>query len=154
LRCCKPNDHRKVLIEPCATRPFPASQENRMMPFRLIRAALREPLVHFVAAGAVLFGIHGLIARDETPAADAARNVVSVSAADVEWLRGGFTRQWHRPPSVEELHMLAADLLREKLLAREAQSLGSPPTTRRAPPARAEDAVRRRGHGTARRSVR
>lgn len=90
----------------------------------ILSAAIREPLVHFLVAGATLFGAHAWLARGTATAADDPRHTVRVSAADVDWLRQGFTRQWHRPPSEQELGVLSADLLREELLAREAQSLG------------------------------
>ena len=91
---------------------------------RFLHAAVREPLIHFLFAGAAIFGLHAWVTRDAAPAADDPNRVVRVSAADVDWLRQGFAKQWRRSPTAQELQALVADLLREQLLAREAQALG------------------------------
>jgi hypothetical protein len=82
---------------------------------------LKEPLLHFLLAGALLFGVYGWPA--ENPSTDKARQI-QVSAGDVEWLAENWTRQWRRPPTREELRGLAIDYLNEQLLAREARAMG------------------------------
>jgi len=81
---------------------------------------LREPLVHFLLAGALLFGAYAWLNRSggEAP------RVVRISAAEVNWLKETWSRQWSRAPSEQELRGLVADYLKEVLLAREAKSLG------------------------------
>lgn len=81
---------------------------------------LREPLVHFVAAGAVLFAAYAWLdrGRREAPAA------IRVTAAEVEWLAGIWARQWQRRPDEEQLRGIVADYVKEQLLAREALKLG------------------------------
>jgi PPIC-type PPIASE domain len=85
---------------------------------------LKEPLLHFLLAGALLFGVYGWLNRPaENPSADKARQI-QVSAGDVAWLAENWTRQWQRPPTREELRGLAIDYLNEQLLAREARAMG------------------------------
>jgi parvulin-like peptidyl-prolyl isomerase len=84
------------------------------------RSWLREPLVHFVVAGALLFAVDAWRNRDAVEP----RGVVRITSADVEWLSATWTRQRQRAPSNEELRRLVADSVREELLAREARALG------------------------------
>jgi len=85
-----------------------------------MRAWLREPLVHFLVAGALLFAAHAWLDRggENEP------EVIRVTAAEVEWLAGIWERQWQRPPDAEQLRGIVADYIKEQLLAREALSLG------------------------------
>lgn len=85
---------------------------------------LKEPLVHFLLAGAALFGAYALVNRaPENANADNARRI-QISAGDVQWLAMNWTTQWRRPPTHEELRGLTEDYLNEQLLAREARALG------------------------------
>lgn len=90
---------------------------------RLLNIWLKEPLVHFLFAGALLFAAYGWLNRDKGDNATG-ELVVRVTAAQVEWLKESWARQWRRPPSEEELKGLVAAYLKEELLAREAQELG------------------------------
>lgn len=83
---------------------------------------LREPLVHFVAAGVVLFSAYAWL-NGSRPASDAIEPV-RIGAGEVEWLKETYSRQWLRPPDAEELQGLVNDLVGEELLAREAQAMG------------------------------
>lgn len=82
---------------------------------------LREPLLHFLALGGVLFAAHAALRPSEQAAPSA--SVVRITAADADWLRQMWERQWRRPPTDEELARLVADHLREEVLAREAKAL-------------------------------
>src|SRR5262245_30184259 len=84
---------------------------------------LREPLLHFLVAGAPLFAGYAVLNRAPTQETDPQREV-RISAGDVRWAAETWTRQWHRSPSSEELRGLVQDLLKEELLAREARELG------------------------------
>lgn len=85
---------------------------------------LKEPLLHFLLAGAVLFGAYSWINRAaEKPNANAATQI-RFHAADVQWLAENWTTQWRRPPTPDELRGLISDYLNEQLLAREARALG------------------------------
>lgn len=83
---------------------------------------LREPLLHFLAGGAILFGVHAWL--NPGPAdSDTASRQIRIGAGEVRWLAETWERQWRRPPTQEELNGLVANLLKEELLAREAKEL-------------------------------
>ncbi|WP_414474354.1 peptidyl-prolyl cis-trans isomerase [Microvirga sp. M2] len=81
----------------------------------------REPLLHFLTLGGLLFAAHAALRPSEqvVPLVP----VVRITAADADWLREMWTRQWRRPPTDEELSRLVADYLKEEVLAREAKAL-------------------------------
>lgn len=83
---------------------------------------LQEPLMHFLAGGAILFGIHAWLNPESADFATASRQI-RIGAGEVRWLAETWERQWRRPPTQEELNGLVANLLREELLAREAKEL-------------------------------
>ncbi|MBM6595079.1 hypothetical protein [Microvirga pudoricolor] len=82
---------------------------------------LKEPLLHFVVLGGLLFAAYSAFgtARQEIQPLP----VIRMTAADAEWLKGMWTRQWGRPPTDEELSGLVADHLKEEMPAREARVL-------------------------------
>jgi hypothetical protein len=82
----------------------------------------KDPLLHFVVAGAILFAGYVLINRGETdtPSTDP----IQIGEGKVRWLKETFANQWQRPPTDDELRGLVVGLLEEELLAREAKTLG------------------------------
>ena len=83
------------------------------------RRWLREPLVHFLVLGAVLFLI-GTRSRDtSTTGRD-----IRVDPAEIESLAQGFRRTWLRPPTRAELEGLVEARIKEEVLYREALALG------------------------------
>jgi hypothetical protein len=98
--------------------PTPEIAANAMM------RVLKEPLLHFLLAGAALFGAYAWLNRAaENPIAGKAQQL-HVGTADVAWLAEIWTTQWRRPPTHEELRGLITDYVNEQLLAREARALG------------------------------
>lgn len=85
-----------------------------------MKSLLREPLVHFLALGALLFA---LFAWKGGGAAGGSGRVV-VTAARVDQLAAGFARTWQRRPTDAELKGLVDDFVREEVAAREAVALG------------------------------
>ena len=57
---------------------------------------LRDPLLHFVLLGAVLFGAYALVTGGFS-SSDARR--VEIGEAEIELLAGTFERLWSRPPA-------------------------------------------------------
>ena len=55
---------------------------------------LREPLLHFLVIGAVLFGVYQLATGDET-----APDEIIVSAGQIASLEAIFSQTWQRPPT-------------------------------------------------------
>lgn len=82
---------------------------------------LKEPLLHFLVIGAVLFGAYAWLNRD---GGDAGVRQVRLAESDVRWLKETFVLQWQREPTDEELRALVRDFVKEELLARQAQELG------------------------------
>ncbi len=79
----------------------------------------REPLLHFVVLGGLLFAAYSWLRRGEVEAVP----VVRITANEVAWLKETWSRQWRREPSREELRGLVTDFLKEELLAREARAM-------------------------------
>ena len=68
------------------------SLEVAVLPMRL----LREPLLYFAVAGAILFAGHEWLNRDQTETA--AGEPVRIGAGEVRWLEETFANQWMRHP--------------------------------------------------------
>jgi hypothetical protein len=81
---------------------------------------LREPLLHFLLLGGLLFAIFG---RGGSDAGEADRQIV-VSDADIDRLAAAFSRTWHRPPDADEQQAQIQDYIREEVLYRTAVGLG------------------------------
>jgi parvulin-like peptidyl-prolyl isomerase len=83
----------------------------------ILIAAAREPLVHFLVIGAVIFaaimGVRGL-----------ERPTVRLEAQDIEQLAEYWASQAQRPPTKDELRGIIQDRIDEEILAREALRLG------------------------------
>ena len=84
-----------------------------------LRTWLREPLLHFLAAGAAIFLLYRLVGGGE----EGPREIV-VSEAQIESLAEGFARTWMRPPTAAEIRGLVDDYVREEVYYREAMTLG------------------------------
>jgi hypothetical protein len=82
---------------------------------------LKEPLLHFLLIGGLLFGAYAWVNRgaSEQPAQQ-----VRFAEADVKWLEDTFALEHQRQPTPEELRDLIRGLLKEELFAREAQEQG------------------------------
>jgi hypothetical protein len=81
---------------------------------------LREPLVHFLLLGAMLFGVFALLGDRGSARA----GHIVVTAGHIEHLTVSFTRTWQRPPTSQELAGLVEDYIREEVLYREAVTMG------------------------------
>lgn len=86
-----------------------------------LKRAAREPLVHFMAIGAALFVVNGLInGPDEGPEGD----VVVVSEGRVSQIAQSFILLAGRAPTREELQSLVDDFVSEEVGYREAIAMG------------------------------
>jgi hypothetical protein len=86
----------------------------------LIARLLREPLLQFLALGAMLFALYELAGKRS---AEAPEKIV-VSASRVANLGDGFARTWRRPPNEQELHGLIEDYIRDEVFYREGRAAG------------------------------
>lgn len=82
----------------------------------------REPLVHFLALGALLFGLNAW--RDDSRVDAKSPASIEVTAAVIEHLRAGYERRSGQAPDAEELRGLVTAHIREEVLCREALALG------------------------------
>jgi hypothetical protein len=84
------------------------------------RRLLKEPLVHFVVLGAVLFVLYALVnGRDDRPSGE-----IMVTQGRIVNLATTFARTWQRPPTQAELDGLIRDYVREEVYYREALAMG------------------------------
>jgi hypothetical protein len=87
-----------------------------------VAKVLQEPLLHFILAGAAIFGCYALVRRPAP--ADPANRAIRITEGDIEQLRRGWFSQWQRLPSPAELQDLVANRVREEVLSREALRFG------------------------------
>ena len=81
---------------------------------------LREPLLHFLMLGALMFGVFAWLDDGATRAP----NEIVVDAGLVERLAAQFERTWQRPPMAEELAGLVENWVRDEVFFREGIALG------------------------------
>jgi hypothetical protein len=81
---------------------------------------LREPLLQFLALGAVLFALYGLAGKRGVEAPEK----IVVSASQVANLGDAFVRTWRRPPNEQELRGLIEDYIRDEVFYREGRAAG------------------------------
>jgi hypothetical protein len=87
-----------------------------------MKRLLREPLVHFVVLGSVLFGAYAFLDRDR--GGEAAPTEIRLTVDDLAQLMMVFESKWRRPPSQDEFNAMVEDRIREDVLYREALALG------------------------------
>ncbi len=81
---------------------------------------LREPLLHFMIFGGLIFGY--IVAT--TPKIPQAADQIVITSAEVERMAVAWTQRWQRPPSENELNGMVDEAVREQVLYREALALG------------------------------
>ena len=86
----------------------------------MIARLLREPLLQFLALGAMLFALHGLVGKRNVEAPEK----IVVSASRIANLGDGFARTWRRSPSEQELQGLIEDYIRDEVFYREGRAAG------------------------------
>ena len=97
---------------------------------RLSRAALptraqqwlREPLLHFLVIGFVLFAVYS--AFNPQPGDRYQSSRIELTEDDLRQVIVAWTAQWQRPPTPEEMRGLLENKIREEILYREALALG------------------------------
>ncbi|HEX4506663.1 MAG TPA: peptidylprolyl isomerase [Alphaproteobacteria bacterium] len=86
----------------------------------MIGRLFREPLLQFLALGALIFAANA--ALHPAPGDDPHR--IAIGRADIERVRALYTQQWGVPPADADLPKLVEDYVRSEILAREGQGLG------------------------------
>jgi len=85
----------------------------------LMKNLMREPLVHFLLLGALIFGAFKIISRETIEP-----GMILITQGRIESLEIAFSRTWRRPPTASEFEGLIRDYVREEVFAREAVALG------------------------------
>jgi parvulin-like peptidyl-prolyl isomerase len=87
-----------------------------------LKRLLREPLIHFLLLGAVLFAVDGYVppARGSGPSS----KQIQLSLDDLAQLALQFQAQWRREPTAQELTRLIENKVQNEVLYREALAMG------------------------------
>lgn len=101
------------MAEPTTQQP-PSGISDRL------KAALREPLAHFLVAGLLLF----LFFAWRGNAVDPASRTITIDEAQVERLAASWSQTWQRAPRPNEIDGLIRDYIKDEVYAREAIRLG------------------------------
>ena len=81
---------------------------------------LREPLVHFLAIGALMFAVFmAMNGAGEPP-----RDVIVITPERIDQIAAGFESVWRRKPTEDEFDALIEEDVREEVYYREAMALG------------------------------
>lgn len=83
-----------------------------------LRAIVREPLVHFLIAGAVIFAVFS------SAQPDAGERRIVLDEGALTRLVERYVETYHRTPTAQELQGLIADTVKDQVYYREAQRLG------------------------------
>jgi hypothetical protein len=87
---------------------------------KLLKRIIEEPLLHFFAAGVIIFAI----TLGDTRENDDTENVIAIDDGTIDHLTRVHTKTWQRPPNEEELEGLVNERIREEVYYREALKMG------------------------------
>lgn len=86
-----------------------------------MKGVLRDPLIHFLLIGALVFLTFGL---RNGPQPVVREDVITVTEGDLTRLGAQFQAMWRRPPEAAELRRLVEEHVRDEVYYREALKLG------------------------------
>jgi len=87
-----------------------------------LRRWLREPLLHFIFLGFLLFAANGFIARHRTVAGPSKQ--IDITIDDLRQMAIYYQSQWGRPPTPEEFKGLVESKVKDEVLYREGLKIG------------------------------
>ncbi len=82
---------------------------------------IKEPLIHFLILGALLFALNDVVGDSSSTDAD---NSIVISDTEVEWMQSTWNKKWQRMPTEDELQGLIESYIREEVLYREGLAMG------------------------------
>ena len=85
--------------------------------FSTLKRCLREPLLHFLVIGLVLFGFYAYVNRGRSGSASPRQIVLSLD--ELATMEAYFESQWHRQPTPQEFQAMLEDKIKEEVLYRE-----------------------------------
>ena len=86
----------------------------------LVRRVVREPLVHFLLLGGLIFAVNAVL----HPASAVDSHKIEIGKTDVERIRALYTQQWGAPPDAADMPNLLNNYIRSEILFREGAALG------------------------------
>jgi len=87
-----------------------------------MKRLLREPLLHFLVIGAVLFGLYSYAERGRGGVEQSKQ--IRLTLDDLAQMALLFQSQWRREPSAEEFNRMVENKVQEEILYREGLALG------------------------------
>jgi peptidyl-prolyl cis-trans isomerase C len=114
----KDQDVLKTNPDPVETKSASSPSPSKLLRF------LKEPLLHFVLAGAAIYLLFGMFGQSESDEALAEENTIVVTEGEIDWFAEMWQKKWNRPPSDVEMVGLVQDHLRQTVLYREAVAMG------------------------------
>ena len=87
-----------------------------------MKRLLREPLVHFLLIGAVVFGLYSYT-QSGSPASAPSKEI-RLTLDEIAQLTLLFQSQWRRPPTAQDLQRMVENKVQQEILYREALAMG------------------------------
>ncbi len=108
----------------CVSSSEPASSRFAPRPGQssALRRWLREPLVHFLLLGGVLFAVNHYVQPDRGAAPSSKQ--IQLTLDELAQLALVFQSQWRREPTPEEFNRLVESKIQQEILYREALAMG------------------------------
>jgi hypothetical protein len=85
-----------------------------------MKRILREPLLHFLLLGTIIFAAYGFVSKRGSNEP----GKIVISEGQIAAMAEGFARTWRRPPTRDEIEGLIKDRVQEEVYCREAMALG------------------------------
>jgi hypothetical protein len=96
---------------------------SRLRPFfSILKRWLREPLLHFLLIGLLLFGVYAYLNRGRVGIHSPKQIVLSLD--ELRTITAYFESQWHRSPTPQEFQAMVEDKIKEEVLYREGLAMG------------------------------
>jgi parvulin-like peptidyl-prolyl isomerase len=86
-----------------------------------MKRLLREPVVHFLVLGALLFAVYAFVDRGRDPASG---TKIVLTVDDLAQLAVLFQAQWRRDPTPDEFRQMVENKVQEEVLYREGLAMG------------------------------
>ena len=86
-----------------------------------LKKLLRDPLIHFLVIGALIYAGYGLLDTDSDMEDT---RTINISSGEIEALSDQWSRLWNRPPTEAELAGILRKHVRTQILYREAKAMG------------------------------
>jgi peptidyl-prolyl cis-trans isomerase C len=94
---------------------------RREPPASKVTTWLREPLLHFLLIGALLFAGYAIMQRHN---GGPSSKQINLTSDDLRQIDAYFESQWHRPPTADEFAAMVETKVQEEVLYREGLAMG------------------------------